>query len=119
MAKDRVGSRETPVVVGSRRSRTRGSRTGRTPRVCESASSIILWLARVLNAFGKAAIASTSLPQNVSRAKYFQQNGKFATRPEIFGWPQSFALGILFGPLKPLVGVVIFVLIVLWFLDYI
>jgi purine-cytosine permease-like protein len=29
------------------------------------------------------------------------------------------ALGILFGPLKPLVGVVIFVLIVLWFLDYI
>jgi hypothetical protein len=29
------------------------------------------------------------------------------------------ALGMLFGPLKPLMGVVIFVLIVLWFLDYI
>lgn len=29
------------------------------------------------------------------------------------------ALGMLFGPLKPLMGVVIFVLIVLWFLDYV
>lgn len=28
------------------------------------------------------------------------------------------ALGMLFGPLKPFVGLVILVLIVLWFLDY-
>lgn len=29
------------------------------------------------------------------------------------------ALGMLFGPLKPLLGVVILVLAALWFLDYI